>query len=71
MRIKRKVNQSRRDFTAIYVCEHCGAEKEGRGYDDDYFHRNVIPAMECPDCGKVSPDDAPTTAPDVPAGVVL
>ena len=26
MRLKNKIRQSRRDFTAVYECEHCGAE---------------------------------------------
>jgi len=57
MKIKSIVNQSRRDFSAIYVCEHCGAEEKGYGYDDDNFHQNVIPAMKCKACEKTSPED--------------
>jgi predicted RNA-binding Zn-ribbon protein involved in translation (DUF1610 family) len=57
MRIKSITSQSRRDFYAIYECEHCGAEHKGSGYDDDNFHRNVIPQMKCPQCGKVASDD--------------
>jgi len=52
MKIKKITNQHRRDFTAIYWCEHCGYEIKGSGYDDDNFHRNVIPAMKCKKCGK-------------------
>jgi hypothetical protein len=52
MKIKEITSQSRRDFWAVYECEHCGATKKGRGYDDAYFHQNVIPAMECSVCGK-------------------
>jgi transcription elongation factor Elf1 len=55
MKIKAIKSQSRRDFTAIYECEHCGHEKEGSGYDDAYFHKNVIPNMECGKCGKKAP----------------
>ena len=54
MKIKTILSQNRRDFHAIYECEHCGATKEGSGYDDDYFHRNVIPEMKCEKCGKVA-----------------
>lgn len=39
MRIKKILNQYRRDFYADYECEHCGhivANKSG--YDDAYFH---------------------------------
>ncbi len=57
MKIKTIKSQSRRDFSAIYECEHCGHEKQARGYDDDNFHRNVIPAMKCEKCGKAAGDD--------------
>lgn len=57
MKIKEILSQHRRDFQAIYVCEHCGTEEKSYGYDDDYFHRNVIPAKICPSCGKTSPSD--------------
>lgn len=55
MRIKAIEEQYRRDFTAIYECEHCGYEFRGVGYDDDHFHLNVIPCMECIRCGKIAP----------------
>ena len=54
MRIKEKLSQNRRDFTAIYECEHCGETKEAGGYDDGYFHQNVIPKMKCKKCGKIA-----------------
>ena len=57
MKIKKILDQSRRDFTAIYECEHCGVSKRGSGYDDDNFHRNVIPKMVCKDCGKAADED--------------
>lgn len=57
MRIKKILDQDRRDFTAIYVCEHCGYEYKGHGYDDRNFHENVVPNMECPKCGKVAGSD--------------
>jgi len=69
MRIKQKIRQHRRDFTAIYECESCGATHEEGGYDDAYFHEQVIPSMECPECGKCAA--SPSSAPDVPAGAVL
>jgi len=56
MRIKEYLNRNRRDFTAIYICEHCGHEETMPGYDDGYFHRSVIPEMVCKACGKKSPD---------------
>lgn len=52
MKIKEILYQNRRDFNAIYECEHCGFEKEGSGYDDAFFHTKVIPDMTCPKCGK-------------------
>ena len=52
MKIKEIISQNRRDFTAIFVCEHCGFEKKMSGYDDDYFHNKVIPDMLCPKCKK-------------------
>lgn len=54
MKIKEKLWQHRRDFEAIYVCEFCGYEQTQKGYDDSYFHANVIPNMVCPKCGKKS-----------------
>jgi len=57
MKIKSIKSQFRRDFTAEYECEHCGAIEEGYGYDDDNFHHNVIPEMKCKSCDKVSPKD--------------
>ncbi len=57
MKIKNIVSQNRRDFTAVYVCEHCGKEKKGSGYDDANFHQNVIPRMKCEECGETAPED--------------
>ena len=57
MRIKEIIWQSRRDFMAIYICEHCGYEYEGEGYDDANYHQNVIPARKCEKCGKTAPDN--------------
>jgi len=54
MKIKKIISQNRRDFLAIYECEHCNTTKEAFGYDDSNFHNNVIPAMVCNKCKKVS-----------------
>lgn len=54
MKIKKILAQHRRDFTAVYICEHCGDEYEGSGYDDSYFHKEVIPAKICRKCGLTS-----------------
>ena len=57
MKIKTIKNQIRRDFQALYECEHCGNEHEGGGYDDANFHANVVPKMKCKECGKTAGDD--------------
>lgn len=71
MRIKKKISQHRRDFRAVYQCEHCNHEIEKSGYDDAYFHQQVIPAMSCPECGKTADAGTPTTRPDVPEHVTI
>ena len=55
MKIKKITSRNRRDFSAIYICEHCEHEKESYGYDDSNFHENVIPNMVCGNCDKKSP----------------
>lgn len=52
MNIKKILSQYRRDFRAIYECEHCGYAFEGEGYDDSYYHNHVVPGMVCEKCGK-------------------
>lgn len=54
MRIKEIISQHRRDFTAVYECEHCGHTETGYGYDNTNFHQKVIPTMKCRKCGKVA-----------------
>ena len=51
MRIKKILywNDSR-EFTALYVCEHCGSELQAIGYDDQDLHDCVVPAMKCAAC---------------------
>lgn len=57
MKIQKILNQHRRDFEAIYECEHCGARERSSGYDDSFFHSEVIPKMKCKACGKTAGDD--------------
>jgi len=57
MKIKEIVSQHRRDFTAIYECEHCGHTVTGNGYDDANFHNYVIPQFNCVKCGKVADEN--------------
>jgi ribosomal protein L37AE/L43A len=71
MHIKEIVSSHRRDFTAIYCCEHCGAERRGYGYDDDNFHNNVIPSMVCEKCGKKAEDNSKAMSPKYPAHIVI
>jgi len=71
MKIKRIVSQSRRDFRAIYECEHCGFEGESYGYDDSNFHQNVIPKMKCDKCEKAAGDDYRALTTKYPDHVVI
>lgn len=71
MKIQKIVSQMRRDFTAIYECEHCKSTEEGKGYDDEYFHRKVIPGMICKNCGEKSPSDYRGLMPKYPDGIQL
>jgi len=71
MRIQEILSQHRRDFTAIYECEHCGQVKEAKGYDDENFHENVIPAMKCGNCGKVALENYRPLATKYPEGKVV
>ena len=71
MKIKEILSQTRRDFTAIYECEHCGYIKKERGYDDENFHQNIIPKMICVKCGKVAGDNYRPLATKYPEGLQL
>lgn len=68
MKIKTITSQIRRDFQAIYECEHCGHEKRSGGYDDANFHENVIPNMTCEKCGEKAPSDYRPLATKYPEG---
>ena len=68
MKIKEITYQTRRDFHAVYECEHCGATKRGWGYDDTNFHMNVIPLMKCAKCGKTAADNYRPLATKYPDG---
>ena len=71
MKIKTITNQNRRDFSAVYECEHCGHEKAGRGYDDANYHQNIIPAMKCDECDKTAGDDYRPLATKYPSGMTV
>ena len=71
MKIQKIINQHRRDFTAIYECEHCGHTTNGSGYDDANFHQNVIPSMVCSECGKIADDSYRPLTTKYPKGFVV
>lgn len=71
MRIKVILDQHRRDFIAIYECEHCGHNKKAEGYDDLNFHENVIPSMICEKCGQISPKSYRPLSTKYPKGYVI
>ena len=69
MRIKSIIRQHRRDFTAIYECEHCGHSYQDYGYDDAHFHNDVIPNKACPKCGKTADESYRPLATKYPDGM--
>ena len=71
MKIESITSQMRRDFRAIYKCEHCGKTERGNGYDDTYFHLKVIPEMICKECGKKANDDYRPLTTKYPDGMTL
>lgn len=72
MKIKKITSQHRRDFTATLECEHCRHEQDLKGgYDDSFYHNNVIPAIECKSCGKSAGDDYRALAPKYDSSVVI
>jgi len=71
MHIKQLISQHRRDFEAIYECEHCGHSYKSTGYDDDNFHQNVIPTFKCPECGKTASEDYQPRSTKYPADFVI
>jgi len=71
MKINRIISQSRRDFTAEYICEHCNNKTIGGGYDDSYFHQSVIPKMKCTQCGKTADESYRALTTKYPEGQQL
>jgi len=64
MKILEVTYQNRRDFTALMECEGCAATSVNKsGYDDHYYHDQVIPAMKCKACGKSRNDFGISAAP--------
>ena len=71
MHIKKILSRNRRDFHAIYQCEHCGTTEGGSGYDDTNFYQNVIPNQKCPECGKTASGNKPIRTPKYGAHEVI
>jgi primosomal protein N' len=72
MKIIKIISKHRRDFYADMQCEHCGnIEKSVSGYDDSYFHNEVIPDMKCKKCGKSSDSKEATSSPKYNDSVII
>ena len=53
MDLIKKTHQYRRDFDGIVKCQFCGHEEElHNGYDDHFYHTQVIPNLMCSKCHK-------------------
>ena len=52
MKIKSIRWQSGNDIFGTLECEHCGFTREFVGYDDENYHKRVLPSFKCPKCGK-------------------
>jgi len=71
MKIHEIISQSRRDFRAIFECEHCKHSEIMNGYDDAYFHNKVIPLMKCKKCGESSPENYRELKTKYPEGMTV
>lgn len=72
MNIYKITSRSRRDFTAILVCEHCENTQElDSGYDDNYYHLNVIPKIKCEKCDKTASKEYVPNKPKYPDSEVI
>lgn len=71
MKIVDIISQTRRDFRAIFECEHCKKCEILSGYDNSYFHQKVIPEMKCKNCGEKSDESYRPLCTKYPDGVQL
>jgi len=72
MNITNVTSQSRYDFCADMECEHCGATAHlTTGYDDNNYHKNVIPSMRCKSCGKNRAGELPPAPAAKPASAII
>ena len=51
MKIKEITDRIRNDIYGTLECEHCGATRKFVGYDDENYHKNVLPEFYCMKCG--------------------
>lgn len=51
MKIKEITDRIKNDIYGILECEHCGATRKFVGYDDENYHKNVLPEFYCMKCG--------------------
>ena len=64
MKIKMVTFKHGNDFAATLECEHCQNLQElHTGYNDNYYHENVLPEISCKKCGK-SRNNKETNNPD-------
>lgn len=55
MFIRKYKTQHRRDFTALLECEGCKHQENlETGYDDEYYHNEILPNRKCPNCGETT-----------------
>ena len=71
MKIERMLYQHRRDFRAVFKCEHCGHDEIISGYDDAFYHTTVIPKMKCKNCNKIADGNYRPLAPKYNDGVCV
>lgn len=52
MFVKLVTDRNRNDFWYTGECEHCGHERKNMsGYNDAYYHEQVVPSLRCASCG--------------------
>lgn len=50
MKIIKYLWKKQNDFYALFECEKCNARFKASGYDDSFFHSEVVPNVVCPNC---------------------
>lgn len=62
MKIHHIRDRIRNDIFGVMICEHCRNTDRFVGYDDAYYHNNVIPKLKCKACGKDRAGDLESVA---------